>query len=89
MAAIMFETFEVNNFQIGITPVMTLYGNGKSTGLCIDSGYGKTQISPVFEGFVIPNAVKNLDIAGYDLTQYLQRLITQTTNVSLNSFKYM
>ena len=55
---------------------MTLYGNGKSTGLCIDSGYGKTQISPVFEGFVIPNAVKNLDIAGYDLTQYLQRHIT-------------
>ena len=66
----MFETFEVRNLYITIQAVMSLYANGRSTGLVVDAGDGVSHTVPVFEGFSIPHAVQKMEIAGRLITEY-------------------
>jgi len=66
----MFETFEVRNLYIAIQAVMSLYANGRSTGLVVDAGDGVSHTVPVFEGFSIPHAVQKMEIAGRIITDY-------------------
>jgi actin len=51
MTSLMFETFQVNGLYVAIQAVMSLYSNGRTTGLVCDSGDGVTHTVPVFEGF--------------------------------------
>ena len=66
----MFETFEVRNLYSAIQAVMSLYANGRSTGLVVDAGDGVSHTVPVFEGFSIPHAVQKMEIAGRLITEY-------------------
>ena len=70
MTSKMFETFEVRNMYIAIQAVMSLYANGRSTGLVVDAGDGVSHTVPVFEGFSIPHAVQKMEIAGRLITEY-------------------
>eukprot|EP00806_Schmidingerella_arcuata_P001814 Macronucleus_2636.p1 GENE.Macronucleus_2636~~Macronucleus_2636.p1 ORF type:complete len:238 (+),score=95.57 Macronucleus_2636:1-714(+) len=56
---------------------MSLYANGRSTGLVVDSGDGVTHTVPVFEGFSIPHAVEKMEIAGRVVTDYCQKLLLE------------
>jgi len=75
MLTAMFETFEVKNMYVAIQAVMSLYANGRSTGLVVDSGDGVTHTVPVFEGFSIPHAIEKMEIAGRVITDYAQTLL--------------
>jgi actin-related protein len=77
MVSILFENFEVNNVYVAIQAVMSLYANGRSTGLVVDSGDGVSHTVPVFEGFSIPHAVEKMEIAGRRLTEYAQKLLLE------------
>eukprot|EP00354_Favella_ehrenbergii_P006515 CAMPEP_0170465762 /NCGR_PEP_ID=MMETSP0123-20130129/9981_1 /TAXON_ID=182087 /ORGANISM="Favella ehrenbergii, Strain Fehren 1" /LENGTH=372 /DNA_ID=CAMNT_0010731733 /DNA_START=66 /DNA_END=1180 /DNA_ORIENTATION=- len=77
MMELMFETFEVKNAYVAIQAVMSLYANGRSTGLVVDSGDGVTHTVPVFEGFSIPHAVEKMEIAGRVVTDYCQKLLLE------------
>ena len=54
---------------------MSLYSNGRTTGLVVDSGDGVTHTVPVYEGFSIPHAVKKNFIAGRAITEHLVNLL--------------
>ena len=56
---------------------MSLYANGRSTGLVVDSGDGVTHTVPVFEGFSIPHAIQKMEIAGRVITDYCQKLLLE------------
>jgi actin len=75
MTQIMFETFQVQGLYVAIQAVMSLYSNGRTTGLVVDSGDGVTHTVPVFEGFSIPHAVKKNYIAGRAITSHLLNLL--------------
>ena len=77
MLQIMFETFEVNNTYVAIQAVMSLYANGRSTGLVVDSGDGVSHTVPVYEGFSIPHAIEKMEIAGRVITNYAQKLLLE------------
>lgn len=47
---------------------------GLLTGIVIDCGDGSTHISPVYEGFLLPDLTKRLDIGGRDITNYLREV---------------
>ena len=63
---------------VAIQAVMSLYANGRSTGLVVDSGDGVSHTVPVFEGFSIPHAIEKMEIAGRMITNYAQKLLLES-----------
>ncbi|KAG5356816.1 Actin-2 [Yarrowia sp. C11] len=80
-AQIFFETFNVPALYVSIQAVLALYASGKTTGLVVDSGDGVTHAVPVYEGFSINSAIQRIDIAGRDVTEYLQLLLRKSGTV--------
>ncbi|KAI3387590.1 hypothetical protein SNEBB_000155 [Seison nebaliae] len=72
---VMMEEYGFNACTVAIQAVMTLYSQGVTSGVVIDSGDGVTHICPVYEGFALEHLTKRLDIAGRNITQYLIKLL--------------
>ncbi|XP_065919285.1 alpha-centractin-like [Dysidea avara] len=74
-AEILFETFNVPALYISMQAVLSLYATGRTTGLVLDSGDGVTHSVPIYEGFALPHSIMRSDVAGRDVTRYLQLLL--------------
>jgi actin beta/gamma 1 len=77
MTQIMFETFNVPGFYVAIQAVLSLYSAGKFTGIVFDSGDGVTHLVPIFDGYALPHSVRRINLAGRDLTSYLQKILLE------------
>jgi actin-related protein len=77
MAEIMFETFNTPALYVAMQAVLSLYASGRTTGCVIDIGDGVSHVVPIYEGFALSHAISRLDLAGRDITTYLQRLLRQ------------
>jgi centractin len=75
VAQILFETFNVPALCISIQAVLSLYASGRTTGVVLDSGDGVTHVVCVYEGFAITPSMRRIDLAGRDVTNYLQLLL--------------
>ena len=63
------------SLYIACQPVLALFSMGFTSGLSFCSGFNSTQAGVVYEGHVLPHTVKQLDIAGYQLTENLRKLL--------------
>lgn len=77
MVEVMFESFGVPVLNISIQGVLALLGQGRTTGLVLDSGDGVTHTIPIFDGFGMPHCINRLDLAGRDLTVLLGKFLAQ------------
>jgi actin-related protein len=76
MTQIMFETFGIAGLYVAIQATLSLYSNGRTTGIVVDSGDGVTHTVPVFESFSIPHAVRKNYVAGRKITEHMVKLLT-------------
>ena len=77
MTQIMFETFNVPAFYVAVQGLLSLFANARTTGIVLDAGDNASHIVPIYEGYILPNAVQKLDLAGRDLTGYLQKILSE------------
>eukprot|EP00127_Corallochytrium_limacisporum_P006086 Clim_evm35s218 gene=Clim_evmTU35s218 len=75
MIDIMFEKYGFQSVYVGTQAVLVLYAQGLTTGVVVDSGDGVTHIIPVYEGHVLKDSMRRLDVAGRDITRYLIKLL--------------
>uniref|UniRef100_M1DF77 Actin n=1 Tax=Solanum tuberosum TaxID=4113 RepID=M1DF77_SOLTU len=69
MTEIMFEKFNVPAMHVATQAVLSLFANGRTIGIVLDSGECVTHIVPIYEGHVLPHAISRLDIGGRDLSK--------------------
>ena len=62
---------------IAIQPVLSLFASGRRTGVVVDSGDSTSYAVPIYEGHVLPHAVQRLDIAGRQLTDWMDKLLNR------------
>lgn len=80
MITLMFDTFNVPSFYVGIQAVLSLYSSGRTTGIVFDCGDGVAHTVPIYEGYSMPHAIMRLNMAGRDLTAYMVKLLTERGN---------
>lgn len=69
---IMFETFNVMEYACTSHCVAAMAGMGLGTGICVDSGYEMTLVSPLYEGLSLPLTISQLDMGGRTVTEQLE-----------------
>jgi actin beta/gamma 1 len=77
MTEIMFETFNTPAMYVAFQAVVSLYALGRTTGIVLDSGDGVSHAVPIFGGKMIPNAILQLNLAGSDLSDFLNKILTE------------
>jgi actin-related protein len=71
----MFENFNVQGLYIELESLLSLFSAGKDTGISVDLGDGISHFVPIYFGCSLPHAIKRINLAGRDLTEYLEKLL--------------
>jgi actin len=77
MTQIVFETFNSPAFYVSVNACLAAYASGRTTATVVCAGSGVTHVTPISEGFCLPNAVARVDMAGRDLTDYLMKILAE------------
>lgn len=91
MGEMFFEHFKVENLNMSVSGLMSIYANGITTGMVLDIGEGITQCMCLFDGYIEKNSVIRSDFGGEELTMYLQKLICDNgyTMTTRRNFEYV
>jgi len=77
MVRTQFEDFNVKGTYVAIQAMLSLYSSGRTTGVVLDSGDGVSHTVPIYEGYALPHAIRRLDLAGRELTTWMQQLLKE------------
>jgi len=77
LTEMLLEGAGVGGVYLANKTVLSMYGGGRTTGICVDSGEDMTYIVPCWEGTPLPNATLILKLGGKHITD---RLLGQLAN---------
>lgn len=75
LAQLAFEKLQVPRFQVSMNAMNALYSEALTTGLVLECGEGLSTCVPIFEGYVLHNAIQRVDVGGRDVNEYLMELL--------------
>lgn len=75
MTQVMFETFNVPAMYVGNHAALSLFATGRSTGVVVECGLSVARTVPVWEGRLLPTALKTVDVGGGDLDDFFMRMM--------------
>ncbi|KAF8845181.1 actin-like ATPase domain-containing protein [Paxillus ammoniavirescens] len=78
---IFFERFNVAGFAILERPMAQVYATGQLSGVVVDIGYERTDVSPVYDGFMIHFARSGTSLGIRDCEIYLANLLRSNQSV--------
>ena len=77
MTQIMFETFNTPAMYIAMQAALSLYASSRTAGIVLDSGEGVSVAVPFFDGSALPNAIISVNYSGFELTDYLTKILRE------------
>lgn len=77
LSELMFERFEVPALNFAMSEVLAVWAGGRNTALVVDVGEGAITVMPMHYGYIIRAGVVRANYGGADLTDYLQKLLTE------------
>jgi actin beta/gamma 1 len=81
LTELIFEQFGAHSYYTANSGALGLFASGITDGIAIDLGYGGTQTVPILQGYSLPAAAMKMDIGGYDLDQYIQKMLDDASIV--------
>ncbi|MEJ2279827.1 MAG: actin family protein [Candidatus Lokiarchaeota archaeon] len=82
---IFLEKYQCMAFYPVIDSLCTLYSGGFQTGLVIEIGDSSTRVIPIYEGYILDHAIKVLNMGGKTLTNYMEKVIQDSTGFNVDS----
>lgn len=82
LTELMFEKYNVPAFFLCKNAVLSAFANGRSTGLVLDSGATHTTVVPVYDGYVLGQAIVKSPLAG-DFISLECRKLMEDLNVDV------
>jgi actin, other eukaryote len=76
-ARVLFETHKCKTVGIIDSATTSLFSVGETTALSVELGTGLTHITPVMNGQLYNPSIQRLNLAGMDIEEYLNSLLTQ------------
>jgi actin-related protein 9 len=78
---IFFERFNVAGLGVLERPVGQLYAANSLSGVVVDIGYDKTDITPIYDGFIVHSARTSTSVGTRDCLNYLAYLLRSNQSV--------
>eukprot|EP01083_Nonionella_stella_P099228 278996_1 len=72
---VFFESLDVNSMYLQNEACLSLLAMGRLNGTVLGIGHDVTYSTSIFEGFCLPQSIIKIDCGGYDLTQYLAKVL--------------
>lgn len=76
-----FERFNVAGFAVLERPMAQIYATGLLSGVVVDIGYEQSDISPIYEGFILQNTRTSTSIGIRDCENYLANIFRSNQSV--------
>ncbi len=76
-ARVLFETHQCKSVAIIDSASTSVFSVGETTGLNVELGEGLTTVTPVMDGRLYPPSIQRLNLAGVDILNYLQSLLSR------------
>ncbi|KAK7196436.1 actin-like protein [Novymonas esmeraldas] len=80
IAELLFETHHVVATSFVLSPVLSLYASGLSTGVAVELGHDQSHVVPIFQGLSLFHATHCLDLGGADLTRHFTSLLSSVAH---------
>ncbi|KAG9312935.1 actin-domain-containing protein [Chiua virens] len=75
LCQVFFERFNAASFAIVERPMTQIYATGQLNGVVVDIGYEKTDVSPIYDGFIVHSARSSTYLGIADCEKYLANLL--------------
>ncbi|KAI6015988.1 actin family [Pisolithus microcarpus] len=76
-----FERFNVAGFAVLERPMAQIYATGLLSGVVVDVGYEQSDISPIYDGFILQNIRTSTAIGIRDCENYLANILRSNQSV--------